>query len=405
MEKDKGQDETQKIEQEKNNNYHKNIKRLKWATILVIGFITLALSVNLGVHATSTSTFCSSCHMMAPQALTWEASSHSSVDCKDCHIAPGLQNTVDAKISGLWELYHTVTDTYVAPIRMPSLIPDESCLTCHNMDNRVVSASGDIIIDHQIHDEKNVNCVTCHDGVAHGKVSERRIAYKSDYERWDILVAGRIMSDTKYTRPQMDKCMDCHELKNAPLTCETCHTTGMRPDDHNEKKFASETHGKIAVENLLYCESCHSYMSDNPIKDFQEEAHYQEFINADSVEKTLTVQEYAKTNTFCVTCHSERPDDHNEAIFYKDHGKFSEEKNDRCLTCHDFNNRDGSPVTKVTCASCHPSNHSNDRYKTKHPIPLGPEPKYQQSCLNCHVEAVCSSCHMAGNRVSNKEQE
>jgi nitrate/TMAO reductase-like tetraheme cytochrome c subunit len=398
MENNETQDDQQKLEFEPEHRYSKALKKFKVATILVVGVILLALSLNFGVHATSTSTFCSSCHMMAPQALTWEVSSHSSVECKDCHIAPGVDNLVEAKIGGLRELYHTVTDSYVAPIRMPSLIPNESCLKCHNLSNRPVTTSGDIIIDHNIHEEKEIKCVTCHDGVAHGKVSERRVTYKSDYERWNAQVAERFMSDKKYTRPKMEKCMDCHELRNAPLTCATCHSTEMLPEDHRTQEFIKGGHGLIASEELMYCESCHSYMSNKVIKEFQEETHYQKYINSDKDEKKLSVQQYAKTNTFCIDCHSDRPKSHQSATFFFSHGKNATDEKGNCLTCHDNSRISESPVTKVTCASCHPSNHQHE-WKQKHPVPISYTQKFDQSCLSCHVETSCSKCHTYGNRV------
>ncbi|RXJ01678.1 cytochrome C [Anaerobacillus alkaliphilus] len=380
------------------NKYWKSLKRVKIATLLIAGIIVLALSLNFGVHATSTSQFCSSCHMMTPQALTWEVSSHSSVECKDCHVAPGIENLVDAKVGGLRELYHTVTDSYVAPIRMPSLIPDESCLRCHNMRTRDVSASGDILIDHQIHQEKEIKCVTCHDGVAHGKISEKRVTYKSDYDRWNTKVAERFMADKKYQRPNMEKCMDCHELRNAPLTCETCHSTEMLPDDHREERFKKGEHGLTASENLMYCESCHSYMSKKVIKEFQEKTHYEKYTQQDANEKKLTVKQYAKTNTFCIDCHSERPTSHKSATFFLKHGNNANKESENCFTCHDNSKFSESPVTKVTCATCHPSSHQRE-WKGKHPIPISNTQKFDETCLSCHVETTCTKCHTYGNRT------
>lgn len=158
----------------------KKIKIFKWITVLILIVVGIILILKIGVHATSSPTFCASCHSMSPQVYTWEASSHSEVKCTDCHIAPGVENLVKQKAGGVKELYATITNNYLAPIRMPSLIPDESCQTCHQMSKRSVSASGDIIIDHQIHEVKKIACVLCHDGVAHGKVSEKRVTYKSD---------------------------------------------------------------------------------------------------------------------------------------------------------------------------------------------------------------------------------
>ena len=375
--------------------YWKKLKRLKIITLSVIGLIILALSVNIGVHATSTSTFCASCHMMSPQAYTWKASAHNAVECKDCHIAPGFNNMVNAKVDGLWELYYTITDSYTAPIRMPSQIPDESCLKCHNLDTRETTPSGDIIIDHQLHADEEVSCVTCHAGVGHAKISDRRVTYRSDYDRWNFQVAEMFMQDTTYIRPQMDRCMDCHELKRAPLTCETCHESAMYPQSHHEKDFIDHLHGKMAIEDFISCESCHSYLSYNKIDQLKPKTHYMEYLNGDAIERRLTVQAYAKTNTSCVDCHSERPESHELRNYAVSHGEWATGNEESCLTCHNTKNVSGEPVvTEVTCASCHPSGHKQN-WQRRHPTRLPENPRYEQSCLTCHVEASCTKCHTA----------
>ncbi|MCT8137712.1 NapC/NirT family cytochrome c [Anaerobacillus sp. CMMVII] len=397
MDKDQEQERKQREELQGDDKYRQSLKRIKVATIALIIVIGLALSVNIGVNATSTNSFCSSCHMMTPQALTWEASSHSSIDCKDCHIKSGIEGKIEAKIGGLYELYHMVTDSYGTPIRMKELIPNENCQKCHNMGTRDVSASGDIIVDHLIHDEKEVFCVTCHAGVAHGKVSENRVTYRTDFDLWDEDLANHFMTDTKYVKPQMEKCMDCHELKQAPLTCETCHTTGMLPTDHKEKDFVTKQHGSLAEKDLLSCDSCHSYMSEKKIKELQEQKSYTKFLTTDPVDKSMTVQQYAKQNTFCSDCHSERPESHKSATYFLNHGKRVSENEQQCLTCHENDRYTQNTISNITCASCHPSGH-NPNWEQRHPTPLSATQKFERTCLSCHVEETCTSCHVDANR-------
>ena len=400
MKKDHEQEEKQLQELQHNeaDSYWKKIKRYKVAIFLTLAVIGIALSVTIGVQATSTNTFCASCHMMTPQALTWEASSHSSIKCKDCHINPGLQGTIDAKIGGLYELYHMVTDSYGTPIRMHYEIPNENCTQCHNMNNRDVSPSGDLIVDHFIHDEKEISCVTCHDGVAHGKVSELRITYRSDFERWDENLAAYYMNpENPYSNPQMDKCMDCHELRNAPLTCETCHTTGMVPDDHKDANFLNKQHGRLAAEDLASCHTCHSNMSDHPIKEFQDKKQYTQFLNPDRNGTQMTVRQYAQTNTFCIDCHSQAPESHGRPTFFINHGGLVEDNRDGCLTCHANERASTSPVTSVTCASCHSGGHPTE-WQRRHPTPIAPNQRIDLTCLECHVEQTCTSCHVDAKR-------
>ncbi|QOY36250.1 NapC/NirT family cytochrome c [Anaerobacillus isosaccharinicus] len=382
---------------EKEQSLSKKLKIIKFMTVLIIIIVGAAFILKIGVHATSSSSFCANCHSMKPQVLTWEASSHSQVECVQCHVQPGLENLAKQKAGGIKQLYHTITDNYIAPIRMPSYIPNESCTACHNMSNRDVSTSGDIVIDHDIHETKEVACVTCHDGVAHGKVSEKRVTYKSDYQRWNETLAKRFMKDEKSVRPVMSKCMDCHELRGAPLTCETCHTTGMLPETHEEDDFLKGKHGNLASQDLMYCESCHSYMSKNPIKEFREQTNYMKYINSDTIEKLFTVQQYAKTNTYCITCHSVRPNSHNDRLFLMNHGRLADETKDTCFTCHENQAFSETPVTNISCSSCHPSNHKSE-WKRRHPVPIPDNQKFEKTCLNCHVETTCTKCHTVSKR-------
>lgn len=382
---------------EKEQSISRKLRIIKFMTVLIITIIGAAFILKIGVHATSSSSFCANCHSMKPQVLTWEASSHSQVECVQCHVQPGLENLAKQKAGGIRQLYHTITDNYIAPIRMPSYIPNESCTTCHNMSNRNVSTSGDIIIDHEAHEKKDIACVICHDGVAHGKVSEKRVTYKSDYNKWNEMLAKRFMEDTKYTRPQMETCMNCHELRGAPLTCETCHSTSMLPEEHKDPKFITKGHFEQAKEDLYYCNTCHSYTTKTQVEGFQQTtAAYSSFLSGGTQhELNVTVEQYAKTNDYCRDCHGTRPDSHKQQLFLMRHGQYADGNQNRCMTCHDFRITSDAPVTNVSCASCHPSSHNRD-WKTRHPIPIADNQKFNKSCLQCHVEATCANCHSTG---------
>ena len=69
---------------------------------IVLGCLVLLIVAGYAtVEATSSSTFCGSCHEMNPEANTWKASSHSQVACKECHIQDGVVNYAKAKMNGL----------------------------------------------------------------------------------------------------------------------------------------------------------------------------------------------------------------------------------------------------------------------------------------------------------------
>jgi hypothetical protein len=80
--------------------------------------------------------FCGAlCHtVMQPEYATYKNSPHARVRCTECHIGPGASWFVRSKLSGLYQVYATVTDIYPRPIPVPvqNLRPArETCEECH----------------------------------------------------------------------------------------------------------------------------------------------------------------------------------------------------------------------------------------------------------------------------------
>jgi hypothetical protein len=87
-------------------------------------------------QVTESPQFCGAlCHtVMRPEYVTYKISPHSRVRCTECHIGPGASWFVRAKISGLYQVYATLTDVYPRPIPVPvqNLRPArETCEQCH----------------------------------------------------------------------------------------------------------------------------------------------------------------------------------------------------------------------------------------------------------------------------------
>jgi len=95
-----------------------------------------ALGSYRAFQVTESPGFCGAlCHtVMQPEYATYKISPHSRVRCTECHIGPGASWFVRSKISGLYQVYATVTDTYPRPIPVPvqNLRPArETCEECH----------------------------------------------------------------------------------------------------------------------------------------------------------------------------------------------------------------------------------------------------------------------------------
>lgn len=89
-----------------------------------------------GYHFTESATFCGqACHqVMKPEFTTYQHSPHARVSCSACHIGPGAQWLVKAKLSGLRQVYAVLFDTFERPIKTPikNLRPaQETCEQCH----------------------------------------------------------------------------------------------------------------------------------------------------------------------------------------------------------------------------------------------------------------------------------
>lgn len=362
---------------------------------LLLFFIAIFFSIGLlGLKATSSASFCSSCHDMKPEYYTWKASTHSEVDCVSCHISPGIKNLAEDKAQGLVQVYKNATNTYTAPIQMPKEIPNSACDKCHNMDTRQVTPSGDLIIPHDKHLAKDIKCTKCHSGVAHGKIAERNVTFKSDYSKWDDSLGKSMMSDVKFTNPKMETCMECHQARNVSTACKTCHKTGMEPKSHKQPNFKTESHGGLAGKDVKKCNKCHQYMSEDTITGLEDIPASRQFLSTGTVNQknSISAPEYAKENTFCNECHTTRPPSHVKD-FINHHGAIAKQSTKTCLACHDFQKTGFNKTTNITCSSCHPASHEGKTFKEKHPIDLKGVTAPSDRCYTCHYKPRCISCH------------
>jgi len=111
---------------------------------VLLGFVALsvpiiALAAGLtfkAVHYMDSTEFCgTACHqVMQPEYTAFQRSPHVRVGCAGCHIGPGAEWFVKAKISGSWQLIAVALDLYPRPIPTPvhSLRPaNGTCEQCH----------------------------------------------------------------------------------------------------------------------------------------------------------------------------------------------------------------------------------------------------------------------------------
>ncbi|HEX3015446.1 MAG TPA: NapC/NirT family cytochrome c, partial [Desulfobacteria bacterium] len=250
--------------------------------------ILVALSLLVGVlaltgHAYATSNnYCSLCHEMSPEYVTWQASSHSKLACTACH-----------QVDFIDQIYQHLRNQYFLPIVTPAPVANAVCEKCHNLKIRTVSATGDIKIPHQQHLAQSVLCVDCHSGVAHGQIAVRQETVDGNWERWTAAM-GKAQMGRQFTATGMKQCIDCHESRRVSTKCEACHTEIVMPPDHKTAKWLGQgEHGRQARINLAACDRCHSFSSTGQV-----------------IHGLDKLTNYTRTNTFCAECHQKAPANH-----------------------------------------------------------------------------------------------
>lgn len=349
----------------------KSIHRWKLLVALLTVFIAVLGLLYGAISYTSTSSFCSSCHEMAPEHVTFQASAHNQIKCTQCHIKPGTKNLVFHKVEALKEVYSHIVGP-PDPIIQTVPVSDENCQQCHTK-NRLITATGDLIVNHEGHIDEGIQCITCHNGVAHAKVVERGINGSTTYDVWTMENADKLMGE-QYEKPNMGTCIDCHDQVNQgkkpwkdlayilpekpsekqekeggfkptpemeagvlerdipentqkiilqalgqqtenvkiSMECFTCHRKINTPKNHDEYTW-KQRHGYFALDNLDECMDCHQ--DSKWIKKFEKQ-DIRKLLSGEGNkdlkgEKQLSVKELSRNNDFCITCHSvSRPADH-----------------------------------------------------------------------------------------------
>lgn len=116
-----------------------------FALLLVLGGAGLA-SIFGGVSLvmwTETDDFCGRCHSMAPELAAYASGPHRQVTCGECHVEPGIDGWIKAKLNGTRQLAELVLGTYPTPIPPPdhAALPSakDTCMHCHNVERTALA--------------------------------------------------------------------------------------------------------------------------------------------------------------------------------------------------------------------------------------------------------------------------
>ncbi len=112
-----------------------------FAVLLVLGAFGTAGAYGGAtlIQWTETADFCGRCHQMGSELAAYESGPHRDVACAECHVAPGLDGWITAKINGTRQLIQVLTGNYPRPVPPPDhadLPPvKDTCERCHTVDS------------------------------------------------------------------------------------------------------------------------------------------------------------------------------------------------------------------------------------------------------------------------------
>lgn len=362
----------------------------KWILAGMVGFVAVA---TISVEATSTSSFCNSCHIMEPFYDSWKVSSHKNVACVQCHIAPGMDNFLEAKFNGLGQV---VDDLLHRTSNKPSAsVSQFSCTRsgCHTQETLKAKKTdnGRFKFAHDQHlGAKHlgveISCSTCHShvkGDSHFEVNTGVCLtchlVGDPTPGMELASGGREKLITLAARSATSKVVPTVNPgeKVPPSACTTCHDAPNKEIDFQGLKF---NHSQFLAFGAS-CESCHqgTTATPPPIDDGR-----------------------------CLECHTfgiEKMTDSREMHRTHSLGRHKIE----CSSCHGTI-RHGLKVQvasleKLECNKCHLDQHTvqQNTYFNIAKSPHGPDsPATQNVMFMAHVD--CTGCHTKARSVSGRPE-
>lgn len=143
------------------------------ASILGLGLYVLKLS-NATSYLSDDPQACVNCHIMTPQYITWNHSSHREVaSCNDCHVPhDNVFNTYFFKAKD--GLYHASVFTFRGEPEVIQAQPasveviQNNCIMCH--EDQVTDPKVEANVENHFAKRTDRTCWECHREVPHGRV-------------------------------------------------------------------------------------------------------------------------------------------------------------------------------------------------------------------------------------------
>ena len=250
-------------------------RRSRWFVVVAVVAVACVIGIGLlvPVVATSSASYCGSCHSMKQAYLSWQRGAHSSVACSKCHVPPGFASSVKWRAKEARNIWLTYLNMKPGADQQPRPA-SENCIKCHPLKG-LMGIPGKIRMPHARHiNQNNLQCIDCHDHTAHAPPGGKSAV-------------------------SMGPCTMCHEQTNDPSRCDFCHYTPPEGKSHPTDYILA--HGKLALANEEDCLRCH--------------------------------HDKAK---FCDACHAKPTPGHYLGDWRASHGQQALKDRGRCLGCHSY---------------------------------------------------------------------
>jgi nitrate/TMAO reductase-like tetraheme cytochrome c subunit len=368
----------------------------RWGKRIVLAGVGLAVLGIGSVELTSQNWFCNSCHIMGPFYDSWKVSTHQDVHCVECHIPPGVDSFVAAKLNGLGQVVDDVLNrTSTKPSASVSAMAC-SRSGCHSVERLAEKAikTESYHFDHGSHFGKEyfgikIDCTTCHSHVAgdeHFTVNTNTCILCHMAETAPVELAGGGHggggAELMVSAAAGPRAIRMAVRRSGPASADEAHPEGTTPSAD--------------------CRVCH----DPPLEEFEYrglQVNHEEFLaygaSCDSCHHGVTATPAAITDAACLSCHTfgvERAASAEEIHRVHAEGEHKVE----CFSCHGMPEHGPEAqalnVSEFDCLECHTDQHTIQRETYLWAGAAAPQADGKPPAspmFMAHVD--CTGCHVA----------
>lgn len=329
-----------------------------WILGVLVALAVLFVAAVVAFSAVNRIGTCEVCHVIKPEVATYKQTVHyrAGVGCQQCHTKPGAFNYFIRNLQGATNLILYASRQYELPIT--TYVGSNNCVQCHpNSQIEKDLVLGNIRVNHKGLREAGYQCLTCHANISH---------------------PGTQLEVARTSQNKMSICARCHDGKQLPDTCSTCHISGVPA---NAPKVAmrlqvTATQCRGCHEKKSFCTECHNGL-EMPHPKRWNKVHGGVVLDRG---KTVCASCHLKKNPeFCIDCHG-LPMPHPDS-WWSGHGGYALKNESKCVKCHGKN----------SCIECH-------GLQMPHPAGwVGTHPSTASSspglCTKCHSSSFCTACH------------